>query len=194
MIRVPTGLQDYRPALYGGIAALELARGRRPRVALTVSADGPRRAPGRLPTPARRAIRASTTGRSPSAASTATRTSSPASTPSSAPPRGMRAALERDDWPAAGAALAEEWRARTQLAPAVTTPPSTRCSPRPATPAPGPARSAAPAAAAACSAWRRPNAPRPSASRWRPPARPCSRRRSSSTACASRARDRRPAA
>ena len=33
VIRVPTGLQDYRPALYGGIAALELhvdaARARR---------------------------------------------------------------------------------------------------------------------------------------------------------------------
>jgi D-glycero-alpha-D-manno-heptose-7-phosphate kinase len=35
---------------------------------------------------------------------------------------GLRAALERGDWPAAGAYLAEEWRARTQLAPSVTTP------------------------------------------------------------------------
>ena len=27
-IRVPTGVQDYRPALYGGVAAIELRRGR----------------------------------------------------------------------------------------------------------------------------------------------------------------------
>ena len=51
-----------------------------------------------------------------------TPTSSPASTPSSGPPGRLREALERGDWPAAGAALADEWRARVQLAPAVTTP------------------------------------------------------------------------
>lgn len=36
VIHVPTGLQDYRPAMYGGIAALELAAGRPVRVALDV--------------------------------------------------------------------------------------------------------------------------------------------------------------
>ncbi len=36
VIRVPTGLQDYRPALYGGVAALELAPGATTRVALDV--------------------------------------------------------------------------------------------------------------------------------------------------------------
>lgn len=36
MIRVPTGLQDYRPAMYGGIAALEFEAGHARRVALDV--------------------------------------------------------------------------------------------------------------------------------------------------------------
>lgn len=36
VIRVPTGLQDYRPALYGGIAAVELGPGSVRRVALDV--------------------------------------------------------------------------------------------------------------------------------------------------------------
>jgi D-glycero-alpha-D-manno-heptose-7-phosphate kinase len=36
VIRVPTGLQDYRPALYGGIAAVELGPGLARRVALAV--------------------------------------------------------------------------------------------------------------------------------------------------------------
>ncbi|MCC7125125.1 MAG: GHMP kinase [Acidobacteria bacterium] len=38
VIRVPTGLQDYRPALYGGIAAVELSPGAVTRVPLTVDA------------------------------------------------------------------------------------------------------------------------------------------------------------
>ena len=38
MIKVPTGLQDYRPAMYGGIAAVELHAGRPVRVALDVDA------------------------------------------------------------------------------------------------------------------------------------------------------------
>jgi D-glycero-alpha-D-manno-heptose-7-phosphate kinase len=36
VINVPTGLQDYRPALYGGVAALELAPGSITRVGLDV--------------------------------------------------------------------------------------------------------------------------------------------------------------
>jgi D-glycero-alpha-D-manno-heptose-7-phosphate kinase len=39
VIHVPTGLQDYRPAMYGGIAALELEAGRPVRVALDVDPD-----------------------------------------------------------------------------------------------------------------------------------------------------------
>ena len=74
------------------------------------------------PTPARRATRASTTGRSPSAASTATPTCSPASTPSSGPRRGCARRSSAATGRRPGAALADEWRARIQLAPAVTTP------------------------------------------------------------------------
>jgi D-glycero-alpha-D-manno-heptose-7-phosphate kinase len=36
VIKVPTGLQDYRPAMYGGIAAIELQAGQPTRVALDV--------------------------------------------------------------------------------------------------------------------------------------------------------------
>ena len=36
VIKVPTGLQDYRPALYGGIAAVELAPGSVRRIAIDV--------------------------------------------------------------------------------------------------------------------------------------------------------------
>lgn len=36
VIKVPTGLQDYRPAMYGGVAALELRAGETARVALAV--------------------------------------------------------------------------------------------------------------------------------------------------------------
>ena len=38
VIKVPTGLQDYRPAMYGGIAAVELNAGQPVRVALDVDA------------------------------------------------------------------------------------------------------------------------------------------------------------
>ena len=61
-IDVPTGVQDYRPALYGGISAVELGVDGVRRVALAVE---PVRAASRAscsPTPARRATRASTTG------------------------------------------------------------------------------------------------------------------------------------
>ncbi len=121
VIRVPTGLQDYRPALYGGIAALELDVAGAVRVALPVEAAALDRHLVVCYTGAPRdsginnweitkrridgdaeviacfdAIVAATTA--------------------------LRAALERGDWPAVGAALGAEWRARTRLAPAVTTP------------------------------------------------------------------------
>jgi D-glycero-alpha-D-manno-heptose-7-phosphate kinase len=39
VIKVPTGLQDYRPAMYGGVAALELLAGETRRVPLAVDTD-----------------------------------------------------------------------------------------------------------------------------------------------------------
>jgi D-glycero-alpha-D-manno-heptose-7-phosphate kinase len=120
VIGVPTGLQDYRPALYGGIAALELGVESTRRVALAVSpaALGDRLVVGYTGAPRasginnweitkRRIDGDPHVARCFDAIVTAT--------------AGLRAALERGDWPGAGAYLADEWQARTRLAPAVTT-------------------------------------------------------------------------
>jgi D-glycero-alpha-D-manno-heptose-7-phosphate kinase len=120
-INVPTGLQDYRPALYGGTAAVELR------------VDGPRRVS--LPVPAKeleRRIVLCYTG-APRNSGTNNweitrrhldgdrfifdcferiRDTAVA----------MRAALARGDWDAVAAALRDEWANRTRLAPGVTTP------------------------------------------------------------------------
>lgn len=120
-IKVPTGLQDYRPAMYGGIAALELGPGGARRVALDVD---PRELERRLVLCYTGAPRNSGTNnweivkrhldgdrhvfdcferiRDTAAA--------------------MRAALARGDWPEVGRTLAEEWANRMRLAPGVTTP------------------------------------------------------------------------
>ncbi|MGE0393448.1 MAG: GHMP kinase [Vicinamibacterales bacterium] len=120
-IHVPTGLQDYRPALYGGTAALELR------------VDGPRRV--ELPVPAQeleRRIVLCYTG-APRNSGTNNweitrrhldgdrfifdcfeRIRDTAVT--------MRAALARGDWDGVAAALRDEWANRTRLAPGVTTP------------------------------------------------------------------------
>jgi D-glycero-alpha-D-manno-heptose-7-phosphate kinase len=121
VIRVPTGAQDYRPALYGGVSAVELdAIGVR-RVRLDVSAaelgarvvvayTGASRNSGinNWDMMKRRidgdpAVIAAFTGIRDAAV-------------------GMRAALSNHDWAAAGRHLNAEWHCRTQLAPGVTTP------------------------------------------------------------------------
>ena len=120
-ISVPTGLQDYRPAMYGGIAALEL------------DVDGVRRVPlhvdlGELQ---RRVVlcytgepRNSGTNNweitkrhidgDPFIFDCFERIRDTAVT--------MREALERGDWDAVGRAIADEWENRKRLAPGVTTP------------------------------------------------------------------------
>ena len=120
-IKVPTGLQDYRPALYGGIAALELGEHGLTRVALDVD---PHELERRLVLCYTGAPRNSGTNnweimkrhidgdrhvfdcferiRDTAAA--------------------MREALERGDWEDTGRHLAEEWSNRKRLAPGVTTP------------------------------------------------------------------------
>jgi D-glycero-alpha-D-manno-heptose-7-phosphate kinase len=121
VIRVPTGLQDYRPALYGGVAALELAVDGVHRVALPVPAaalterlvvcyTGAPRDSGinNWDITKRRIDGDPHVIRCFDAIVTAT--------------RAMRLALERGDWATAGAHLAEEWDIRKQLAPGVTTP------------------------------------------------------------------------
>jgi D-glycero-alpha-D-manno-heptose-7-phosphate kinase len=121
VIDVPTGVQDYRPAYYGGISAVELNVDGVRRVALPVDPvelqqrivlaytnasrnsginnwemtkrhiDGDRDVRGRFAGIAEIAIK-------------------------------MRTALERSDWPAVGRHVAEEWENRKGLAPGVTTP------------------------------------------------------------------------
>lgn len=119
-IEVPTGLQDYRPALYGGVAALEL------------DVDGVRRVPLEVEAAElERRIVLCYTGEPRNSGTnnweiikkhidgdrhifdcferirdTASR---------------MREALGREDWTEVGRAIAEEWENRKRLAPGVTT-------------------------------------------------------------------------
>ena len=121
VIAVPTGLQDYRPALYGGIASLEMDAFGTRRTALAVDADAlsarlvvcytgaPRQSGINNWEITKRRIDGD-------AAVTAAFDAIVAATAR------MRAALEAGDWPAAGRALAEEWVTRTRLAPGVSTP------------------------------------------------------------------------
>ena len=121
VLGVPTGVQDYRPALYGGISAVEM------------SAAGVRRAPLGVPLPdlERRLVLAYTGATRNSginnwqvmvrringdvqvaAAFDAIRDAAAA----------MRDALEKSDWSGVAHAMDSEWEARKQLAPGVTTP------------------------------------------------------------------------
>jgi D-glycero-alpha-D-manno-heptose-7-phosphate kinase len=120
-IRVPTGLQDYRPALYGGMAALELKEDGIHRVPLDVDM-----------TELERRITLCYTGEPRNSGTNnweitkkhidgdqhvfdcfeRIRDTAAA----------MRLALEGGDWDAAGRAISDEWSNRKRLAPGVTTP------------------------------------------------------------------------
>ena len=121
VIKVPTGLQDYRPAFYGGIAAVELHAGQPKRVALDVDARELERRivlcytgePRNSGTNNWEITKRHIDGdqhvfdcferiRDTAAA--------------------MRESLTRGDWDATAAALASEWENRKRLAPGVTTP------------------------------------------------------------------------
>ena len=120
-INVPTGVQDYRPAMYGGIAAIELG------------VTGVRRAPLDVdPRELERRIVLCYTGEPRNSGTNnweivkrhldgdrfvfdcfeRIRDTAVA----------MRAALARSDWDAVGTAIAAEWDNRKRLAPGVTTP------------------------------------------------------------------------
>ena len=120
-IKVPTGLQDYRPAMYGGIAALEL------------DVDGIRRVPLDVdPGELHRRVVLCYTGEPRNSGTNNweitkrhidgdrfifdcfERIRDTAAT--------MRDALVRGDWDAVGRAVGEEWENRKRLAPGVTTP------------------------------------------------------------------------
>lgn len=121
VIKVPTGLQDYRPALHGGIAALELVPGSARRVALDVD-------PGEL----QDRLVLCYTGEPRNSGTNNweitrrhidgdrhvfdcfERIRDTAA--------GMREALARGDWDEVASHLATEWENRQRLAPGVTTP------------------------------------------------------------------------
>jgi len=119
-IAVPTGLQDYRPAMYGGIAALEL------------EVDGVRRVPLHVDAAElERRIVLCYTGE-PRNSGTNNWEITKRHIDGDAfvfecferirdTAAAMRRALTAGDWPAVGAALAEEWENRKRLAPGVTT-------------------------------------------------------------------------
>jgi D-glycero-alpha-D-manno-heptose-7-phosphate kinase len=120
-IRVPTGVQDYRPALYGGIAAVELSVDGIHRVALGVD---PKELERRIVLAYTGAPRNSGTNnwditkrhldgdRHVFDSFERIRDTAVA----------MRDALAKNDWDAVGRHIGAEWENRKRLAPAVTTP------------------------------------------------------------------------
>ncbi len=120
-ISVPTGLQDYRPAMYGGVAALEL------------DPDGVRRVPLHVDTyELERRVVLCYTGEPRNSGTNNWEITKKhidgdrhvfdcferiRDTAVS-----MRGALERGDWEQVGRSIAEEWENRKRLAPGVTTP------------------------------------------------------------------------
>ena len=120
-IKVPAGVQDYRPALYGGVAAIELAVDGIHRVALPVDADE-----------LQRRIVLAYTGE-PRNSGTNNWAITKAHLDGDAhifdcferirdTAAYLREALARSDWDAVGRHIATEWDNRKRLAPGVTTP------------------------------------------------------------------------
>ena len=120
-IRVPAGVQDYRPALYGGVAAIELAVSGIHRVALPVDTDE-----------LQRRIVLAYTGE-PRNSGTNNWAITKAHIDGDAhifecferirdTAANLREALTRSDWDSVGRHIATEWDNRKRLAPGVTTP------------------------------------------------------------------------
>ena len=121
VIGVPTGAQDYRPAFYGGISAIELGVGGVRRVALDADARELQRRLVLAYTGASRnsginnwdvMVRRINGDQGVIDAFEAIRQAAAS----------MRDALEAGDWPAVGTLMGTEWQARKRLAPGVTTP------------------------------------------------------------------------
>jgi D-glycero-alpha-D-manno-heptose-7-phosphate kinase len=120
-IDVPTGVQDYRPALYGGVSAVELGVDGVRRVALPVNAHELQR----------RLVLAYTGATRNSGINNWEVTKRHIDGDAEVQRRfgrirdiagAMRDALERADWAEVGRQIAEEWENRQGLAPGVTTP------------------------------------------------------------------------
>jgi D-glycero-alpha-D-manno-heptose-7-phosphate kinase len=121
VIRVPTGVQDYRPALYGGVSAVELGVTGVRRVGVNLDVDDLERRIVLAYTGATRQsginnwemIKRHLDGDPPVVAAFARIARIAVE---------MRDALERRDWSGVGRALAAEWDNRKRLAPGVSTP------------------------------------------------------------------------
>lgn len=121
VIRVPTGAQDYYPAMYGGISAIELSPGGIVRTALPVSAEelNQRFVLAYTGLPRNSGInnwevmRAHIDGDK-AVHRNFTRIASIAN--------GMRAALNQHDWNEAGKLMREDWTSRRKNIPTITTP------------------------------------------------------------------------
>jgi D-glycero-alpha-D-manno-heptose-7-phosphate kinase len=120
-IDVPTGAQDYRPAVYGGVSAVEFRVDGVRRIGLTVPA-------GELE---RRLVLAYTNASRNSGINNWEVTKRHIDGDRDVQARfgrirdiaaAMREALERGDWPEVGRHVAEEWQNRKRLAPGVSTP------------------------------------------------------------------------
>lgn len=121
VIAVPTGLQDYRPALFGGVSAVELMPGATPRVALNVDSEAlqsrlvlcytgePRNSGTNNWDITKRHLDGDADI---IACFDAIRDTA----------QHMRTALEASDWNAVARALATEWANRRRLSPGVSTP------------------------------------------------------------------------
>ena len=154
VIKAPTGVQDYRPAYYGGVAAIELAPGRRSS-ALPIDVDVVE-LQGRLVLAYTGAPHFSGTNNWEITKRhiDGDRHVFECFEHIVAAASGLRDALARENWDGVACHLQAEWEARKQLAPGVTTPMIDeliaarfvrwRAAPR---------RSAVRAAAVACSAW-----------------------------------------
>ncbi len=121
IIRVPTGVQDYYPALYGGISAIELGAGGVKRAALRVDLEDFNRRIVLCYTGAPRnsginnweVTKAHING---------DRKVQRNFTHIAAVASGMRAAAEKADWTEAGRLLREDWGHRRSNAPGISTP------------------------------------------------------------------------
>ena len=120
-IDVPTGVQDYRPALYGGISAVELGVDGVRRVPIAVKAEDLQA----------RLVLAYTNASRNSGINNWEVTKRHIDGDRGVQERfarirdiaaAMRNALERHDWPEVGRQIAAEWENRKRLAPGVTTP------------------------------------------------------------------------
>jgi D-glycero-alpha-D-manno-heptose-7-phosphate kinase len=121
VINVPTGLQDYRPAMYGGVAAIEFPAGGPTRVALSIDAQQLERRivlcytgePRHSGTNNWEIMKRHLDGDT-HIFDCFERIRDTAAE--------MRQALEREDWERTATCLAAEWDNRKRLAPGVTTP------------------------------------------------------------------------